>query len=735
MSLMQTWDGPKELSGLELPLPKLAHTPPTAFSDVVSAFFRNRKGIVAALLVFFVCVTALLTLSHKTYESRLVYMVRSEGADFPITSFDSQGSVAQMASELVTDTQIGTEVELLSDTELHRKILATLQPQATAAKIEGQLLTFNKHLKILPVPKTTLISVTYNSKSKADAIATLAALNQQYLASRAAIRGSEKAFAFFDSEASRYYQQLQKDQQNLASFEKNNHVTLLDEEKDLATHQLAETRGLLNENESAQAEASRKLIKMMAEHESLPGRIETQKRELPDQVSEGHLNSLLIDLENKRQELLTKYHETDRHVQEVDQQILNTREGLEKVGRSQITEIQTDINPIRASIDSDLEHLKIQTVGLNARQKALESQVASYGADLQRLDQITAQHDDLVRSIRQDEQNYELYSKRREEARIDKTLDGNKIANIVLVSGPAINPEPLAQQILAVASVYLIGSVLIIGIGVLSGLWSPRFHAPWEVEAAASAPVLATIPLVDTAVRAEEQQRPFTKPPRAAGGRDPKDGLKPTAHQQIGRWLNGSAAQVLSAPAASTALSRSTGRSNGIYSALIERLRRTSSSRPGGLAFAVTSSIRGEGVSHVVHSLAEDLQRYTGKRVAVVAAPEGGHPPFAQVLSGPTEIEGSFLESGEESIRNWLRRLRETNDYVLIDCPSMEESHSAVILGRESDGLLMVVGAGDATRIQLRGSMAALSLASVPLVGIAMNKRSYPIPELIYRAL
>ncbi len=685
MSFLHPWDGNSELSLREWPEPQPRHETPTALADLVSAIFRNKRGIAIALLVFVSCVTAFLVLTHKTYESHVTYLVRSEGAAFPITTFDNQGAVAEMTSELVSDTQIGTEVELLSDTELHRKVLQSLQPQSSAAKIDGQLISFGKHLKVLPIPKTTLISVTYIGTSRESANATLKALNQQYLASRASIRGSDKAFKFFDSEANRYYRQLQADQHGLAEFESQNQVTLLEEEKDLVTRRLSETRAFLNENEASQAESSRKLAKMMVQHDTLPSRIETQKRQLPDQLSEGHFNSLLVDLQNKRQELLTKYHESDRHVQEVDQQIQNTRLGLEQVKASTATEVQSDVNPIRTAVDLDLEHLKVQTVGLQAAQKSLKSQIAAYEGKLQQLDQITAQHDDLVRSIRQDEGDYDLYSKRREEARIDKTLDGNKIANVSLVAGPAINPERLSQRVLAIASVYLIGSVLIIGIGAVTGLWSPKFHAPWEIEAVAGTSVLATIPSFSNISSRAVQQSQFAKV--------------------------------------------------SSYSALIERLRRIGTSHPGGLAFAFTSSVRGEGVSHVVRGLSEELHRLTGKRVAVVTAPKSLNSSLSNMLSMPAEVDSRFKESGEESLKNWFRRLRETNDYVLIDCPSMQESHAAVTLGRESDGVLMVVGAGDATRIQLRGSMTALSLASIPLVGIAMNKRDYPIPNFIYRAL
>ena len=100
------------------------------------------------------------------------------------------------------------------------------------------------------------------------------------------------------------------------------------------------------------------------------------------------------------------------------------------------------------------------------------------------------------RNIKEDETSYDLYSKKREQARIDRTLDNDKIANVRQVSGPEVVPQPKLQVLLSLSCVYIIGTLLIVGSGILAGLWSPRFHSPWELEAAVDSPVLATIPML-----------------------------------------------------------------------------------------------------------------------------------------------------------------------------------------------------------------------------------------------
>jgi len=129
------------------------------------------------------------------------------------------------------------------------------------------------------------------------------------------------------------------------------------------------------------------------------------------------------------------------------------------------------------------------------------------------------------------------------------------------------------------------------------------------------------------------------------------------------------------------------------------------------------------------------LTNYTGKRVAIVNAPD----IFETVAEAGNETDaliwGRSATSGEKFIQQWFKGLRETHDYVLIDCPSLNASRAATILGPQSDGLLLVVGTGKATRTQVRGGLAMLALASVKVVGLALNKRTYPIPDAVYNLL
>ena len=102
-----------------------------------------------------------------------------------------------------------------------------------------------------------------------------------------------------------------------------------------------------------------------------------------------------MDLQNERVTLLTKYHPTDRHVQEVDDKIANIQEALKRTQQSKDTEEQSDLNPLRQTVEADLDQARFRDAGLQAREKSLSGQVNAYDAKLQQLNQITGEYEDL----------------------------------------------------------------------------------------------------------------------------------------------------------------------------------------------------------------------------------------------------------------------------------------------------------------------------------------------------
>lgn len=88
-----------------------------------------------------------------------------------------------------------------------------------------------------------------------------------------------------------------------------------------------------------------------------------------------------------------------------------------------------------------------------------------------------------------------------------------------------------------------------------------------------------------------------------------------------------------------------------------------------------------------------------------------------------------------EAIRARLNELRDRFDYVLIEAPPLSASTSAMLLGKLTDGVVMVVEANTTRREVARKAKNDFNAFEVSLLGTVLNNRDFPIPNYIYAKL
>lgn len=176
---------------------------------------------------------------------------------------------------------------------------------------------------------------------------------------------------------------------------------------------------------------------------------------------------------------------------------------------------------------------------------------------------------------------------------------------------------------------------------------------------------------------------------------------------------------------------------------------------------AFTSATAGEGVSHTVSLLAEELAAQTQNRVLLVESTTLQNLQLldpSQVWSHceETEIDNLLTLSAPKSARlaavaasrpasDWesapeyraecLKALRWNFDYVLIDCPSPAVSSDATTLASLVDGFVVVVKAGQTRRGQIQRCQQMIEHAGGRFLGFILNQRQYPVPGWLYRRL
>ena len=187
--------------------------------------------------------------------------------------------------------------------------------------------------------------------------------------------------------------------------------------------------------------------------------------------------------------------------------------------------------------------------------------------------------------------------------------------------------------------------------------------------------------------------------------------------------------------------------SRGFYMPLIQKLVQIRHARLDGGIFAFTSISPGEGVSYVIQTLAGDIARDTGGQIlTATAAGLGALTPADVPDTGEHEatttrvwhVNDTYYDSCPQPASldpETLGLLRRRFDYVLVDCPAMKRSAAVLSIAKASEGVFMVVAAGQVRRNQIERAQELLEGSSSNLLGLILNKRTYPVPGFIYRHL
>lgn len=462
--------------------------------DLLDKMFRQKSFILPMFVLLNLATLAYLWWLPRAYEAEIKFLVNNNRADALVTPESTNGQVAR---NWVDETVIATELQLLSNRELLRDVVVKckLGKNDSDVAVERALKDLREELKVSPVLKANMIKATYCSPDPQETAAVLQTLADGYLNEHLRVHSASGAYEFFNRQAQHYQQQLRDLQDRLTEFQQQRNIVLLGQQKDLNLRKMVDLEGALKETETARAENDHRIRTLKAQVADLTPRIRTQSRKVPNQYSVERMNTLLVELQNRRTELLTKFRPDDRMVKQIDQQIADTKVAMDHASSLMAMEEATDINPVRQSVEAELAKAELNATGLRARASSLAKQVGDYQRSLGSLQHATPYDDRLLRDIKEAEDHFFLYSKKREEARIAEAMDRQKIANVVLVEPPRAPSLPKPKLTSGVIAGYFLGCAIILGLGLAAAMFRNTVHTPWELEGLTGVPVLATFTL------------------------------------------------------------------------------------------------------------------------------------------------------------------------------------------------------------------------------------------------
>lgn len=458
--------------------------------EIADVIFRRKTFILASTLLLLIAVTAAWQFSDGRYESQAVLLVRNNRAEVVVAPGQTNES-SRLAG--LNEGQIATEVQLLLSRGSLRQVVERCKLAEPGPAVDRAAEALGREIKVTGMPKASMIEVRYSHPDPKKAAEVLREFLAVYTDHHLRVHkggGTD----FFEQQSGDQGARLRDAQQRLAAFQRNSKIVLLAEQKDLNLRRLMELEANERESKVALVEGKQRIASLREMVNAFSPRITTQVRTVPNQFLTERLNTMLVELENKRTDLLSKFRPEDRLVKQVEQQIADTRTTLERAGRANATEQASDVNPLRQSLDGDLARAKMAQQVLTARVAALGPQINEYRAEIAKLERSTAAYTDLLREVKTLEENYQLYSRKFEESRIADALDRQKIANITVVEPPNVPTAPVPRSLILPVGTVLLGLFLILFVAVLTGLHGQELHTPQAIYDTCGIQVLATLP-------------------------------------------------------------------------------------------------------------------------------------------------------------------------------------------------------------------------------------------------
>src|SRR5499427_6753866 len=492
------------MRGNELVVRDRGEIQPSVFTprDLILVAFRRRRTIGYTFAAIMLGAVLAVILLPAKYESETSILVHRERVDPPLTA-EQTGTLQQMAPAL-TEEDINSEVGLLQSQDLLEKVVIAcgledrLHPSILNAVFHMRKQTpeerraaavdkLRRDLRIEPIKKSFLISVSYSSTDPQLSAQVLNTLGNDYLEKHAAVRRPAGTQKFFEDEVDRYRQKLTDAHNALADFNRKEGLVTDQTEKDAAVPKLAEFEFNMRQTQAAIPQAEEHVRNLERQLANTPPRITTELRNSDNAGLMQQLKSSLVNLELQHTDLTHKYAPTDRQVKEVEQQIDQVRTTIAAQEKAPVKEETTNENPTFALVRDELASLK-----------ALSSSYTKVGADYQssaiERDQKQLEQQELLRNVKTAEQNYLLYLNKKEEARISDAFDQKRIVNVSIAqaaSVPAFPSNP-ASLVLSIAAV--LGCLMGLGAAFVHEQIDSSMASPDQVEAYLNMPVLAAMP-------------------------------------------------------------------------------------------------------------------------------------------------------------------------------------------------------------------------------------------------
>lgn len=735
--------------------------------DLYCVFFRHKWKMILFFLAIIAIVAVYTFCAAKIYRSQAKLLVRVGRESVALDPTATTGPIIAIGRSL--ENEINTELGILKSQELAEKVVDSigpevfLKPPKEEFSVEGTgrekvkeaerqvrapseglrslyerlglatplsdrdiaVLSVMNNLEVEPqaergIGSSSIINVFYKAPNPKLAQGVLTKLIDLYLEKHIAVHRTPGSYQFFTQQCDQLRAKLAESEKELHNLRNQTGISSLEEQQGIILGRIGALQTEIDGAEAALAASKAKVQVLQQTLAQTPELVVTAATVgLPNAAVDG-MRTRLYEMQLLEQDLVSKFEQDSRQVQDVRQQIAAAQALLEREKQERAT-LSKGSNAAHTAVQTALFTEQAALSSLEAQVATLQRSLANAQAELKALNDAGVRITALTREIEIQEANYRKYSENLEQARIDQAQEIGKISNINVVQSATLPIESVGPR-------KMLNLLLGLFLGIFGGVMLAFFceyldhsiKTPDQVEEKLQLPILACIPRVRRSriSSAEKWDIP-------AGIREHYEAFKE---------------QLLLGPKGSKKVPR---------------------------VLAITGSHDKEGVSTVAANLAATLARPGDGQVLLIDA-DLRHPcvhqifearlspGLADILANGQSSEGVIVSSPVQNLRilsagtadgnlsemfdsdgfiNLLNSIKKDYRFVVVDLPAVNEASWAVRLARLCDGVGLVVEAERSRWEVVQRTKELLVNSNANVLGVVINKRRFYIPKWLYRTL
>ena len=488
--------------------------------DFLHLVFKRRIQILLFFAVTVITVAAGTLLATPTYEAKSQILVKIGRENLYVPTVPASGNQSPVIT-VNREEQINSEIEILTGQALLEKVAAGLGPtsiyddlennhgwlkgilrRVTSGKQEEPLsplqeavLRLQEDLSVEAIKKSNVIEIKLKHRDPQMAAIALNKLVELYMVHHLEVHKTPQSYKFFQEQSQILMSRLKDTENGLEAFKKQHQVTSLDEERSLLLSQEGSLRAEFNRTLSQLAETENRTVQIQQQLAATPKTVPTEEEIEHSPYMLNTLQARLVELELKEKELLTKYTEQSRLVENVRDEIKIVRAKLTEQESKQYGRSRSGLNTTHQRLQEELYRNKAELKALKAKEETQASQLAEYRERLEKLNRMEVELKGLQRQVDVDQQNYRLYLTKFEESRISNAMDTEKIANVTQIQVATAPLKPVSPKVLLnlVLGIFL-GAFGALGLAFFMEYMDDSIEKPEDAEGSLHLPVLASIP-------------------------------------------------------------------------------------------------------------------------------------------------------------------------------------------------------------------------------------------------